>query len=355
MSDTFESPGYWMASDGKWYPPDRHPDPNYRAKFSMAPPEPPPIPEAVRAEETSTTTSTEASVPATERTEELRPPAVPGDLGVTQAAEFPTVELHHDVVDQPAQTSVPSLSEIHHVHDTPSVVEETDESVDGSADANEAEHAESFSVGANTFSPAPERPVFDVPSPKSVVGSVGDDARPGAVPNLELELDQPPPETPRVSVRPATTATNLSSSTALAVIPSGPPELPPISIFDRVLAAAIFCAGVAMIVGTFLDWTTGSVVQTGWERGDGIATIIAGVIGSATAGPIYVGFHHIVPKAAAVVSGLIGLVVIGLTAVGTLLDSAAADTSIGVGFIVVLAASAVMTLAGLAHRVDMRY
>ena len=34
MSDLSQGPGWWQASDGKWYPPERHPD--YR------PPPPPP-------------------------------------------------------------------------------------------------------------------------------------------------------------------------------------------------------------------------------------------------------------------------------------------------------------------------
>jgi hypothetical protein len=36
MSDTSQGPGWWRASDGKWYRPEQHP--NYR------PPPPPPPP-----------------------------------------------------------------------------------------------------------------------------------------------------------------------------------------------------------------------------------------------------------------------------------------------------------------------
>lgn len=39
MSDTSGGPGWWQASDGKWYPPERHPD--YR------PPPPPPPGQAI--------------------------------------------------------------------------------------------------------------------------------------------------------------------------------------------------------------------------------------------------------------------------------------------------------------------
>ncbi len=30
MSDVSQGPGWWQAADGKWYPPETHPDPNYR-------------------------------------------------------------------------------------------------------------------------------------------------------------------------------------------------------------------------------------------------------------------------------------------------------------------------------------
>lgn len=39
MSDTSRGPGWWIASDGKWYPPESHPD--YRP---LAPPPTPPPP-----------------------------------------------------------------------------------------------------------------------------------------------------------------------------------------------------------------------------------------------------------------------------------------------------------------------
>ncbi len=38
MSEMSGGPGYWQASDGLWYPPDQHPDPNHKAQFAGAPP-----------------------------------------------------------------------------------------------------------------------------------------------------------------------------------------------------------------------------------------------------------------------------------------------------------------------------
>ena len=36
MSDTSQGPGWWVASDGKWYPPENHPD--YIQGVAAAPP-----------------------------------------------------------------------------------------------------------------------------------------------------------------------------------------------------------------------------------------------------------------------------------------------------------------------------
>jgi hypothetical protein len=47
MSDVSHGPGWWLAVDGKWYAPERHPDPEHRARFALAPPTlPPPVPQA---------------------------------------------------------------------------------------------------------------------------------------------------------------------------------------------------------------------------------------------------------------------------------------------------------------------
>ena len=53
MSDTSQGPGWWVASDGKWYKPESHPD--------YVPPPPPPSPPPP--DSTPTSTSTAASTP----------------------------------------------------------------------------------------------------------------------------------------------------------------------------------------------------------------------------------------------------------------------------------------------------
>lgn len=41
MSDTSQGPGWWEASDHKWYPPELHADPDHRQRHAAAPAEPP--------------------------------------------------------------------------------------------------------------------------------------------------------------------------------------------------------------------------------------------------------------------------------------------------------------------------
>ena len=50
MSDVSQGPGWWEASDDKWYPPEEHPD--YR------PPRPPPPPRPAPTDEAATMSST---------------------------------------------------------------------------------------------------------------------------------------------------------------------------------------------------------------------------------------------------------------------------------------------------------
>ncbi len=343
MSDVFEGPGYWMASDGKWYPPDRHPDNSYRERFTAVPPPLPKMPEPE--------VLIPPEIPTKPVVAELRPE---GPIEEQAAPEFPSVELH--------QEHAPEISTpLFDIHRTSVDTGATPISFDDGKEDLETENvatAPSFSVASSDFGSVAERPVFDGAAPPSVTESRKKSASPHVVVDhgtveLELEIDRDPPATQRPSPLRSSTGLLLSTSTELAIIPTAQPT-PDVNVFGRVLAAALFCAGVAMIVGTFLDWTSGSLVQTGWDRGDGIATIIAGIFGSATAGPFYVGYHHIVPKIVAIIAGLVGLVVVGLTAVSVLLDSEASDTSLAAGFFVVLAGAAAMTLGGVVHRIGIR-
>jgi len=344
VSDVFEGPGYWMASDGKWYAPERHPDPSYQARFVVG--------------EVSATGSPDSANVEQHELEQI-----------AAAAEFPSVEL--DATISNTQPSTP-LSDIHRtVSGPPDVVHDSNDA-DVERDKGEmetavwaddvvvdgAEAAPSFSVASPKMNPAPKRPVFDIAPPASVVGAPRrSSTEPGEKSptraELELDVSTATRRNATLSAAPLTGAAlgPATMSTSLALVPTAATnDDQSTTMFDRIVAVVIFAAGVSMIVGTFLDWTTGSLIQTGWDRGDGIATVIAGVVGSAAAGPIYVGYRHIIPKSIAIIGGLIGLVVIGLTAISVLFDSELAGTSIGVGFIVVFVGAAAMALAGLADR-----
>jgi hypothetical protein len=350
VSDVFEGPGSWMASDGKWYAPERHPDPSYRGRFVV--------------EEESARDEPDSSDVEQQELEQI-----------AAAAEFPAVELDTSVSTM--QSSTP-LSDIHRTASEPpdAVCESIDAKIDGDLAVVEDEivaaepgndvavdghaSASSFTVAAPNVSPPPQRPVFDIAPPASVVGAPRrSSSETGEEPPNRVEPEVARETSAEDRRHVTSSAAPLSSpalgpatpSTSVVVVPpvgTNDDESP--TLFCRMVAVVIFTAGVAMIVGTFLPWTTGSLIQTGWDRGDGIATVVAGIIGSAAAGPIYVGYRHIIPKSIAIVSGLIGLVVIGLTAISVLFDSESAGTSLGIGFVVVFIGSAAMAGAGLADR-----
>ena len=90
--------------------------------------------------------------------------------------------------------------------------------------------------------------------------------------------------------------------------------------------------------------------KTGWDRGDGIVAVVAGVVGASASGPIFVGFRHIVPKFVAIIAGLVGIAAVGLVAIDVLLDEQDTGTTLGLGFVVVLVGAIAMIGAGLADR-----
>ncbi len=330
MSDIFEGPGYWMASDAKWYPAEQHPDPTYRDRFLIV----------------------ESSEPAEPE------PSVDSAVDASLATgEFPTIELR---ANEKVSSNSTGLSDIHNTIEatvpdlTPT--DTRDEPIDVRHDEDSVQGSPStYSLKSSSLDVGSERPSVEASATASVAAlptrPAPENIRSSAA-KVELEIEHtsvkfPQPGSPDSAAAPPG---RLSSSTALAVIPPTVHAEPVIMPFDRLLAALVFCAGVSMIVGTFLNWTTGSLVQTGWDRGDGVATVIAGVVGSAAAGPIYVGYHHILPKAIAIASGLVGLVVVGLTAISVLSDSTSANTNLGVGFLVVSVGAAVLTASGVAYR-----
>ena len=365
MSDVFQGPGWWMASDGKWYPPERHPDVNYRNQYVVA--KPPSDFPAVGIHDNGDTETTAAST--------FSEMVISRSPQLDETAEISGDELseHLEQVERQRQEAADKLEAQEReaqraVAEQQSIVESSSASVGEMSTAADGSGAEAqpevavqrgtslaperaipqdrggttpsraFSVASPDFVNPPERPIFDRTVPPSVVNAP---ARQPSVPGrTELELDAPAGLS--LTPAPVTAEPSLRPSTALVHVPSLPLQVA--STKDRALASLLFVSGIAMIIGTFLDWTTDPFVESGWTRGDGIATILAGVIGSAMAGPIFVGFRHVLPKATAIVAGLVGVVVAGLAAINA--------SGLGIGIYVELVAAIVMVGAAAADQGD---
>ena len=367
MSDVFQGPGWWMASDGKWYPPERHPDINYRNQHAVAkPPSDFPAVGIHNNDDTETTSTSTFSEMVISRSAQL-----------DETAEISGQELsdHLEQVERQRQEAAEQLAaqereaqlvaeqveaQQRAAESTSARVSDISTGPDGSGvetkpaavqrgtslapersipqDLGRPKPSRAFSVASPDFVNPPERPVFDRTVPPSVVNAP---ARKPSVPGrTELELDVPTGV--RLTPAPVTAEPALRPSTALVHVPSVPLQVA--STKDRVLASLLFISGIAMIIGTFLEWTIDPIAETGWVRGDGIATILAGVVGSAMAGPIFVGFRHVLPKATAIVAGLVGVVVVGLAAINA--------SGLGIGIYVELVAAIVMVGAAAADQGD---
>ena len=211
-----------------------------------------------------------------------------------------------------------------------------------------------FSVASKAFTDPEPRPTFETTRSPSVVDPLetspskeSHNVPPSSVGAFHVEVasisDQEPTDTTTPSVDMA------------QPIDFAPVHIPPVGLAtarDKIVAVVLFCSGVAMVVGTFLDWTVGAVIETGWERGDGLIVIIAGIVGASMAGPIGVGIRHVVPKALPILAGVVTVAVLGLVAVTQVFETRDNDIDFGIGFFVVLAGSILMIVAGVADQGD---
>ena len=349
-----------MASDGKWYPPERHPDVNYRNQHVVAkPPSDFPAVGIHNKDDTETTSTSAFTEMVISRSAQLDETAEMSGQELNDHLEQVERQRREaaealEAQQREAQREVASANETMSVKEVSAAAESQvgdiapEKAVQRGTslaperaipkDLGSAAPTRSFSVASPDFATPPERPVFDRTAPPSVVSAPT--PKPSVPGRTELELDA----ASGLSLAPApvTAEPPLRPSTALVHVPSVPLQVA--STKDRVLASLLFVSGIAMIIGSFLDWTTSPVAETGWSRGDGIATILAGVIGSAMAGPIFVGFRHVLPKATAIVAGLVGVVVVGLAAINA--------NGIGMGIYVELVAAIVMVGAAAADQGD---
>ncbi|MBT8240040.1 MAG: hypothetical protein KJN63_02300 [Acidimicrobiia bacterium] len=405
MSDVFQGAGWWMASDGKWYAPQLHHDPAYRAKYAASPPEEPEpepevdLPEAVDSPEAIDWPEAEAEDDPREA--DLEPDVDGGaektdESGWRHDAEEPGAKMPPPVVkpvepifDENTATIVaqaapppeirwpdlPGADETtsfepkeaddgaKHEGDAapPTEVERSDDDVEEedegwvSHQQPEAEKAGRVSITPPAAAAKSDRPIFEPTRPPSV----GDAEHPGS--RARLEVGRAPLEAEPVAQRAPSSTVSFESRPhrPLSTASNGLSEIrvykEPADVIDRVIAAVLFSSGLAMIVGTFINWVREAGGDTtGWDRGDGLATVLAGVLGAAAAGPIFVGFRHIIPKTVAIVCGLVGAVVVGLVGLDVVSDTATAGTSLGAGFWVVLVGALAMIVAGAAERTSIR-
>lgn len=400
VSDVFPGEGWWMASDGKWYAPQLHHDPAYRAKYAT--PAPVELDETpgddgeqvgVESEELEEATIDspeephdsssgwvdEAEVVAPEpasTTGGMPPPVVkPAEPAATAtdvapafSDEAPPLESIRwpdlpDTQSDVVADTTPDRTEVAPAEpSTPTLESAAEESDSVSSDEDDwVTHGPTVAAGSGpvtvappTPEPASVKPAFETKRPPSVVGQAPTSRARLEVGRSVSEADDRgsslKPSTASMSPRPRSTPTQSESGLTEIRVYKEPAEL-----VDRAIAAVLFLSGLTMIVGTFVDWISEAGADTtGWERGDGIATVFAGVFGAAAAGPIFVGFRHIVPKTVAIVCGLIGAVVVGLVGLDVTSDSAAAATSLAPGFWLTLAGSMVMIVAGVAERTSIR-
>ncbi|NNC80631.1 MAG: hypothetical protein HKN94_10815 [Acidimicrobiales bacterium] len=328
MSDVFEGPGWWMASDAKWYAPHLHPNPAYRRAWAYreAPPEPErhgPKTNGAPSMSLKAPVALTASAPAVGAVfETLSPPPVPvAALGrrMPPAVVTPYGGSRAPVVDLLAEAPAIDL---------------TEPAVPPAIDLTEP-----------AAPPIPDQDVEDITERVLFEPDTNDIEIVADVDDVEITY----------AVEPARMQPNVVAATpSTALVYVGPETVvyeEPATRWDRMVAAALFLAGITLIVGTFLTWSdTPSGELSGWDMGDGIATVLAGILGSAAAGPILVGFRHMIPKTIALISGLVAVVVTGLAALRVVNDDVLNGTTLGVGVWVVIGGSLLMLLAAWADR-----
>ncbi len=371
MSNTFEGPGWWLASDGMWYPPERHPDEKYR-QAHMAPPvavqdfPSVEVEDVSEAPEHETTTTIPFAELSPRQAEDERP-------AQSAPRSAPQSESHGDFAARIAETGEMSRAEVEATLNELEI-ERTNAANTANTVVSPSEPAPTFERDDFTKKPAPasheptptfsvapksppptdtERPVFEGARAASVVEPTPVTAAAMAPPRsssrLEVELNSAQTQAPTKTIPAPPLHPPVELSTSTDIEPYRP-RTPPLALAtprDRLIGTMLFLSGVAMIVGSFLNWTTGTIIETGWERGDGLIVIVAGVIGASMAGPILVGFRHVLPKSLAIIAGVVGIIVAGLVAVNSVLETTARGVEFGVGFVVVLVGAIVMTLAAL--------
>lgn len=403
MSDVFEGPGWWMASDGLWYPSAQHPDSNYRSHFasedvkaavtpaqvaetplafeqplveqlgdsSGSPVSDVTAPLDVRVDVTAPITFPGVSVEETQKATTDGEQSGFGDLArasVRQpyeesppledpAAWAQTGEIRLDLVDltdaverESSNPEAPEVIDLREASETVSPERVSPERVspERTSEVPPTSRAvpptPAVSVGRAEPLTVEPRPSFRPSIPPSVVRAPGDRSA------VEIELGRTDADRARIRTEPtitepgpASTSLELVPVEQVVYFPPGPTRM------DRSLAALAFIAGASLIVGTFLPWLAGAESQAGWERPDGIVAAIAGLLGAAASGPLWIGYRRLIPLLLTV-AGIVGTVIGAIAAVRIISDGDGSISNVGAGLVIVLASSLALIFTGLASR-----
>ena len=349
MSDTSQGPGWWQASDGKWYAPELYPKDW---------PKPNPIAES-GAEATPTTSAATESVPVAEPEPSTPPVAEPV---AEQPAAAPTESM--PVVDTPATPPA-----------TPDPVVETpatpDPAVGAAAEwagpANvpiSAEPESASAFGAPTAEPDPNQwggtdPAAGEPT---LVTGVPPVVQPEAQQPAAFPPQQPVQQAPQQWQQPAPTE-------PLGQPPMAPAGAAAASSADAPSGILAILGGIALVVGSFLAWATAAGTLTsgnvnGLSGSNGWGTLICGLAVASGAALLLAGLRAWWVGAGMAVAALvaIGLVIFSITDIGSTSDdlpgvlrdagveevtAAGAKLDLDIGIWIVAAGAAVSLIAGI--------
>lgn len=240
-------PGWWLAADGRYYPPSDHPDPEHRARFR----------------------STDDDEPGGKGAGE-------GGLGEGSPADGsdPTLPEVPIVADSVTLPDVPAVTDTTPI---PVVVQEL--------------HLPPPAPGTVQYAhlpPPPTGPVVHLPDAPPVDVPVPPPPPAGAIPPPHAPVPGIPTVVPMPPVQ--------GPPSAWPEIPPSPPRKRPSNVSAAVagsIGALLAC------VGAFLPWIEAessavSVERSGWDLGvDGRIVLIAGLVVAAVAGACWAGARHI--------------------------------------------------------------
>lgn len=407
MSDFFPGAGWWLASDGRWYAPDTHPDPAYRKAYAHSADLETSLAEEKSLDQEQPADAFEEAVvvphepdtalPAVEIVPPLEIVESPAEAGKLDSLVESAAKLRESTGTNAPTTSVsnwvavPAVEPVGNDH----VAAEDLETVGGlPSQPKERRHDEPGEATDEA-----EVPPAPIPETDSTQGDDADPHGPLTIdspgnPNIALlvppttnspevnnaaltvreptldALPQRAPGAPKASGRTrleingdqGANATapklriaepSMETSTELVHVPNDDPLS--VALIDRFFAFMLFVSGVCMISGTFMVWVTSSVEELGWDRPDGIVVVVAGVVAAAVAGPLFVGLWVSWARGAAAVAGLTVLAVSAVVAVTTLSDQKASGEGIGTGLYLVGSAAIVAVIVGAAVRSPDRY